>query len=250
MYQLERTLDLATTAPEDAPHEVQPPPSEDETTQHIVEILLAGGTIYLMAQAIGELLAPLGITASAIVSALNFTTGRKGSPFKVRPRYIAEGVHPKSAEAGVIRTVANEEMYYRAAYILNAAYRIQKKLNQGEPIRAVLTEENFNYRLHKSAQANRIKAATNVARAASLFGPLLGWYLNPLLNNESECIAADGNNFHFDKVPVIGLPGSVHSNCGCKAGPPHEGAGMVDDAVRHLVVRTNRPKLLRLRKAS
>jgi hypothetical protein len=58
--------------------------------------------------------------------------------------------------------------------------------------------------------------------------------LNPLLNNEAECIAANGHNFYAEHGTVIGLPGSVHNRCGCYAGPPWTGAAMVDDVFRNL----------------
>jgi hypothetical protein len=226
--------------------QIQPPPSESDLNQRVAEILVAGGTVAAIALAIHALIPDLGIEVPAIVAALNFTAGRKGNPHIVRANYAAEGVHGFSSGGKVMRAAANEELYYRAAYIINAARRIQKSINNGMKIKDALAAERSNYELHTQARAARQAAAGRVALAASLFGDTLGWYINPLLNNERACIAANGHNFRADTIPHIGWPGMVHPKCGCKPGPPIEGAGSVDDATDGAFKRVNAPKVLAL----
>lgn len=232
--------------PDYSTDEIQQPPSQDDTAKKIAEILVAGGTVYVIAQAIFALLHPLGITIPAITAALNLSAGGR-DPHRVKPKYVAEGLDRFNIDGKVMRVAANEELYYRAAYILNASYRIQKSYMNGTSLKASMEKEAANWNKHKDAREGRMKAARSVAQAFSLYGPVLGWYLNPLLNNEAACIAASGNNFRADTMPLIGFPGLVHINCGCKAGPPIEGAGWVDDAVKGKFKRVRKAKLLRLK---
>lgn len=140
-----------------------------------------------------------------------------------------------------VRSVRDAEITYRSAYLVNASRRIQRGFNQNEPIADVMANEKRFYLMHEKARRGRLLAAAQSAKAAQMFGGLVGWYLNPLLNNEAECIVANGHNFYASVGTIIGYPGAVHPNCGCTAGPPHEGAGLVDDALRS--VHILRPKI-------
>lgn len=238
---------VTTGTPDYSTDEIQEPPSEDDTTRKIAEILIAGGTIYVIAKAISSLIGPLGIEIPSIVAALNMTSGGR-NPHRVKPKYVAEGIDAFDHGGAIIKTAANDELYFRAAYILRAAYRIQKKYNAGMSLKAALLAEEKNYKLHQQARQSRTKAALSVAKAYQLYGPVLGWYLNPLLNNEAACIAASGNNFRADTMPLIGFPGLVHPHCGCYAGQPHSDGGWVDDAVTGKFKKVKASKMLRLQK--
>jgi hypothetical protein len=211
--------------------DVSQPPKEDETIQHIAEILLAGYAANKAIALLTKLLVPLGLTAAAIRPA--YSLAMSGSSAVPNARLAVNGLK-KAGDA--LKRVRYDDLYYRAAYMFNAAGRISKSLNEKKPLRVALTQESVFYRQHEKARRGRLDAAARVQAASKMFGPLLGWYLNPLLNNEGECIAANGHNFYADEGTVIGFPGSVHSNCGCKAGPPHEGAEMVNDVMRNLIV--------------
>lgn len=242
------------TAPNNQPlHTVQPAPSDDKLNQRIAEILVTAASIYLAAAAIEKLLRPFGIGADAILAAVKIS--KTTSP-KQRAFYQRHGIDPKSPHSSLIRQTANEDLYYRAAYVVAASHRLQKQMNasgEEQPSAIELAAESLNYRKHLAARGTRLQAAMKTTRAAQMFGDVLGWYLNPDLNNERECIAANGNNFRIDKIPLIGIPGSVHVGCGCVAGPPHEmpPAQWVDDAVASHVKFGSRAPLLKLkRKAS
>jgi hypothetical protein len=194
-------------------HTIQPPPSDDKLNQRIAEILVTAATIYIAAKLIEKLLRPFGISADAILAAVKIS--KTTSP-KQRAFYQRHGIDPKAPEASLVRQTANEDLYYRAAYVVAASHRLQKQMNANDettPSPIELAAESLNYRRHLAARKTRLQAAMKTTRAAQLFGPILGWYLNLMLNNERECIAANGNNFRIDEIPAIGIPGNVHVGC-------------------------------------
>jgi hypothetical protein len=193
-----------------------------------------------------DLLAPYGVSEAASRLAINLTYTRGGYARGTEHSPNAR-LHGGTAEGQIVH-VRDNEVYMRAAYLANAAKRMQRSMDDGKTEREALHKEQPHYRAHERARRGRLDAAAQVEQAAAHVGytdargTLLGWYRNPLLNNDAECLAADGHNFYAEEGTVLGLPGSVHSGCGCYAGPPHEGAGLVNDAVSNLVVlRRTRP---------
>lgn len=242
------------TQPQSDLHTIQPPPSDDKLNRQIAEILVASATVYIAAKLIEKLLRPYGIGIEAVLASVKIAS--KGTSHKQRAKYRAHGINPKSPAANIIRQTANEDLYYRAAYVVQSSHRLQRKMNERkavQPSPIELASESMNYRKHEAARGVRLQVAMKVVRASQLFGDILGWYLNPALNNERECIAANGNNFRIDAIPLIGLPGAVHVGCGCSAGEPHDmpPARWVDQAVESAIQFGARPALLKLkRKAS
>lgn len=142
-----------------------------------------------------------------------------------------------------IRAERDREALYRGAYALKAAERVQAAVESGTRLDDALASEKRNYLLHEQARANRLDKVTEAQRAGQWFGQqvttpegstrhLVGWYINPLLHNDPECLAANRHNFYAEEGTIIGFPGAVHLNCGCYAGEPIYGAGMVNDAIR------------------
>jgi hypothetical protein len=145
-----------------------------------------------------------------------------------------------------MRIERDREALYRGAYLLKASERVQASVDSGMSLRDALNAESRFYNMHEKARRNRLDAVTEAHRLAmrlqtTVTTPegntrtMLGWYLNPLLKNDPECVAANGHNFYAEEGTIIGYPGAVHLNCGCVAGPPIEGAGMVNDALRGVV---------------
>jgi hypothetical protein len=230
----------------DATVTVQAPLDEDTVTQRIVEILLAGYAIKKTAALIAALVP--GISLAVWASVISETGGSSGHT--AHARLNAHELAPDTHGADVARSAARREVLYRAAYIARAAARVQTDVHEGTPLHEALAREVKVFRTHEAARRNRLDAATKVGIAANRFGPLLGWYLDPVLNNEPECIAANGHNFYAAESTVIGDPGAVHRFCGCTAGPPIPGASMVNEAIaasRRVVFAT--PKRYGLRKA-
>jgi hypothetical protein len=201
-----------------------PPPADDPTTRHAAAILAAATSTAAALSGLKVLLAPFHVGAEAIEAALRISD--RGTAHRPRP------VGRTTRAAGALpRTVAHGELYFRAAYLLRAARRIQADLDAGASLSQAVRSEGRYWRAHQAARRARQQAAAKVVRAARFHGPILGWYLNPLLNNEAECIAANGHDFDARLGTVIGWPGTVHVGCGCYPGPP-TGNGWVDDAVQ------------------
>lgn len=236
-------------------HAVAPPVSSDATVRAIAKVLLSSRRVRSLSVDIDyevagltALLEPWGIRSDAVRMAIGlaYTKGgyAKGTQHSPNARHDIYGEH----EGQVLR-VRDNEIYTRAAYIANAAKRISRDLDAGRSPREAVRHEAPYYRSHERARRGRLNAAAQVEYAAQHYGiadergTLLGWHLNPLLNNEAECIAASGHNFYVEEGTIIGLPGSVHNNCGCYAGPVWQGAELVNEAVGNVVVlRRSRPK--------
>lgn len=229
-------------------HVVPPPIDADSTVRHIAHLLSVNARFRRVpsdyraeVEGIAHLLAPYGVRTPAVRMALGLTHkeggGRRGTAHLPNAR-LAE--HAATLE-GKVREVRDGEVYFRAAYLANAAQRMQRSMNAGATQREALRREAPHYRAHEKARKGRLDAAAQVQFAAKTYGwkdergTLVGWYMNPILNNEVECITANGHNFYAEEGTVIGLPGSVHNNCGCYAGTPHQGARLVNDAMENVV---------------
>lgn len=222
-----------TATYQQAQHPVTPPPQDSTLVRNVALVLASGLAISAMAEGIELLLAPYGITARSIMAAI----GLARTTHNPRARLARHGVDKRSEAAQIPRAAAKAERYFRAAYVINASRRIEQSVADGATLGEALNKELPYFTAHEAARDERLGAAAKVGIAAQLHGPLLGWYLDPLLNNDPECIAADGHNFYADEGTVIGLPGMVHRFCGCEAGPPHEGATLVNEALRGVIRR-------------
>lgn len=123
---------------------------------------------------------------------------------------------------------------YRAVFLINAARRVQGRVNAGQDLLEAIDTEIPNWRSHLVASDRRLQAARQVRMAALAHGRVLGWYAVMDERTTAECRAADHRNFRADLPPVIGYPGGVHPRCRCRPGPPWPSSGLVDDS---LVVR-------------
>lgn len=223
---------------------VQPPPNQDSAVQQVVTILLLG---YAVEKTAAMLAAVFPDIPHEIWSELISATGGM-SGHRAYARLQVFEIDQNSVGAEVARSVARKEIFYRAAYLLNAAHRVEKDTRGGENLQEAVRDELPNFRLHEAARAARLQNAVGIAWRSNRFGRLLGWYLNPLLDNERECITASGHNFYADEGTVIGYPGAVHPRCGCNAGPPIAGAGLVNDALAaDRAVIFGKPRRYRLR---
>jgi hypothetical protein len=229
------TTPPASSGAADHKHVVQAPPQDDPTTSAVARVLEAAATYEAAVMGIRVVLAPFKVSADAIAAAVRLS----GRRTKSTPRQRGVG--------GIARRAARQELYYRAAYVIRATARIQASLDSGLTLREAVAKERRFHLQHEAARRTRLEATKRDIRNLELFGPVLGWYLNPLLNNEGECIAANGHNYDAVEGTVIGRPGAVHSGCGCTSGPPHEGAGWVDDAVTGHIVHAG-PKVHKLKR--
>lgn len=149
----------------------------------------------------------------------------------------------------VSERVFRSEPARRAAYLVNAAERINQALDQArsqpappgvteaeqqqQAVREALEAERRYAEQHAEAQRARREAAVQIDTAAAKYGPLLGWYAR--INSPTvtrECAQAHAANFRPADPPRIGLPGiGPHAGCRCVAGPPFATRRMVNEAV-------------------
>lgn len=244
---------MTTFSPAPPPQPVQkvtpvaPPPDEFPLVQAVIAILLAGYVASKTLDLIAAALKPYGITRQAVSAALGLAT----TAHAARPELKTHGFARRSASADIVRAAASRDVAYRAAYVVKAAGRMQQVLDDGGNLGDALRKEAANFEAHRAARRKRLDAAAATASNAEMFGPLLGWYRNHMLDSDIDCRVADGHNFYASTGTVIGYPGSVHPNCGCTSGPPHEQGGIVDDVLGSVLGRmgTSRAQreVLRLR---
>jgi hypothetical protein len=218
------------TAPPDD-HQIQPPPQDSELVRDVAGLLVAGAVGALLTGALLRLLHPFGVQARAITLALRLVS--RGT--STQPRMIGQ--------TGPVRAQQSEEAYYRAAYLIEAAKRMQislyadRALPPDEAARNAIRDEERYRQMHERARQNRMAAAVDVAKIASDIGSdLLGWMAHPDDKVTPECLAADGCNFSIDQRPLIGWPGQPHGGtCRCIPVPPYAGRPTVDEATKHLI---------------
>lgn len=194
-------------------------------TQHVAELLIAGGATVLLAAAIWRLLRHRGKVSLQAVT-LATALAQRGTNHE--PRMVGT--------SAVARAQRAREAYFRAAYLINAAQRIAASLGDGATPRHALQREKPYWRGHERARMARMKAAARIAQLAAMFGPLLGWYAHDDDRTTPECLAADGTNFSALTPPAVGWPGTLHGGtCRCWGGPAHSMARTTDEATAHLV---------------
>lgn len=233
----------------DSAHAPEPTPDQDNLVAAVAGVLLVGAAVALTAAALAALLRRRGRPIRAPFLAIALAITDRGTKHQPRMR----------GRSDVARAQQNIEAHYRAAYVLNAAERIQAAVDQAvaassstsasagtpaaadgdravaaveeEARRAAVRRERAYWAAHERARRARMTAALAVADAANLYGPVLGWYTHQDDRTTPECRAADGSNFRAELPPVVGWPGTLHGgSCRCEAGPPHPGGRSTDEA--------------------
>lgn len=185
-------------------------------TTTAVATILAATSAAVVTPALLASLATVGISAAAASAALTLT----GAPSAVT-------VLPVAGPA-LIATAASEN-FYRAAYLVAAAGRIQASLDRGLTVKQAVALELPNTAAHLNAQRNRAQVAATVDQASKAHGYTLGWQAHMDTKTSAECRRANGKNFSVLSRPLIGWPGSVHPHCRCAPVAPFANAGWVDD---------------------
>jgi hypothetical protein len=209
-----------TTAPQQQKPPPQPPPkpTQAQLIAAILAALAVAVTAAGVAAALGTLFLAAGIRRPALkaVAALMLSW----------PQGALEGTGP--AQRWAIRTNALR----RAQYFLSACRRVQAAADGarahndhiGAAIAKALKAEWRFQAQQVSASQQRVTATSAVDGMAATYGNLLGW--NAVIDPRCtpECKAADRKNFHADKPPAIGYPGTTHPNCRCFPSAPFEDA--------------------------
>lgn len=188
---------------------------------------------------IGALLAAGAGPAALIRVLVEVAIAEKVAGAVVRLAGRAPAMIGRASSFGPAQTAERRtQVAYRAAFIVNSAWRLQKAWTTGgaEGFAHQLHLERRYFAQHLAALRHRAGAAHQVDTARQRWGPILGWRLGIANEHTPECVAANGHRFTVVPPPIIGLPGTVHARCACYAGPdPGPGAGWVDDAVISLM---------------
>src|SRR5690606_4859919 len=109
---------------------------------------------------------PMGFSNRAIIAAYRFAVeaGQITTPEKT---------------GDFARDLRDQQLKYRAAYILSAARRMTPELREnpdGQAMKSAMARERRFFEQHRAAHRARARAATQVRAAFDEFGPTLGWY--------------------------------------------------------------------------
>lgn len=205
------------------PEQEETPPEEAPYVEAVAAILVVGAAAAATAAAIAAALIPLRLSTEAIGAA---TRVALSVPFPTPPG--ASGTSPGTegppgAESAPVVT-GRREVYYRAAYLVNASKRIFRAVREGATLREAAAREKRYFQSHLDAAKNRAAKARAVDAAARRYGDLLGWRAVMDQRTSGECRAAHRKNFRASRKPAIGYPGTVHPHCRCVPGPPIPGA--------------------------
>jgi hypothetical protein len=205
----------------------QPAPAQQQPTQQqdqqlglaVASALVAAGTVAGAVTILGPVFVAAGIERAALRRALdivmNFPPAQTGF------------------YGPATQQMARVNLVRRAQFVVNSSRRFaadQRRILAGMDIGSIqntMTRERRYYAQHMQAIWQREQAAARVDSASMLYGRLLGWYTRLDGRETADCYAAQGRNFYTDKMPRIGYPGTVHSNCRCLPGEPWHTRAMV-----------------------
>jgi SPP1 gp7 family putative phage head morphogenesis protein len=208
---------MAQSPPMGASHRHEP---SGPSVAQVEMVLASSAPLATMVSILGRLFGGFGVTVPVIQAALAMVLkGERSMPIPGNGAAVASSLQSEAA--------------FRAAYLINAAVRMQNAVNGAMTMTDALDAEMANYRLHLAAQLNRREAAE---QADSVHDDgIAGWEAVMDAKTSPECAAANGNNFRVAEPPAIGLPGAVHPHCRCKARRPWPGGGWVNQAVNATV---------------
>lgn len=137
------------------------------------------------------------------------------------------------ALSAVQKAMREQNLLRRAQFLLNSAKRLTTQLGERPnlaQVTAAVTKELTYFAAHQAAVKNRVSKAAAIDLVATEVGKphpvtgkpnqLVGWEATMDHRTSAECREAHGKNFLVTKIPAIGLPGSVHPHCRCKARKP------------------------------
>lgn len=165
-----------------------------------------------LAPSVTETLDRLDVTPRVARAALRLTGRARPQPLDVGP-------------AG--RVVRAAEPAQRAAYVVNAAVRLQAGLETpGGGYSGAMRKERRYLILHRDAIRRRDRAAGLIDRAVARYGPVLRWKARQDSRTTPGCLAMHGRTFDVRDPPVlyghIAWPGTSHAGrCRCVAVAAH-----------------------------
>ena len=205
-----------------------PPPQEEPQYEDLTTeaAIIAAIAAYLAVRsAVGFVTLPaeivtamtrLGISTAAISTATNLALN---SPL------------PKVRGGPAARATAETELERRAAYIVNAAKRIEQSMDESVPtpeagvegakLFDALDREQTYHESHLNAQKKRMTAARQTDKVVNRapVNTKLRWHAIKDEKTDPECLELDGRIFTVNEPPNGVYPGQVHPHCRCTSQP-------------------------------
>lgn len=209
--------------------------SDRELIAALTAALIAGAGIVLIAKILGRF---ADITASIARTIIETMPWQR--LISITADEIALLPRDDTVSVRVLHTVATQNAFRRAVYLINAVRRLAPAFRaRGEGAddrrhRALAAETRW-LEAHEDAERKRNESGRRVAEAVSGRQPdahgevLLGWYAVLDRRTSLDCRQANGRNFDALVPPPIGYPGTVHLYCRCLPGPPHNTRRRVED---------------------
>lgn len=201
---------------EEEQHQAAPleePPNS--ITAQVMAVLAASMAAGATVEALGVILAPLGLSRAAVRAAWRLMKYSRSLRVRVR------------GQAG--RRIARSAPIYRALYLINAAQRLEAGRRTDDPGRAVQRERS-HLRAHLRAVADRYAAAEQADQAAEVSrrmgnGSTFRWIY--VSEPGTPCPRIRGRNcrdlhrkvFSVGSPPDGTYPGMRHPGCKCHASP-------------------------------
>lgn len=216
-----------TVPPEGAP--------DSELIAAVTAALIAGASAWMLAKILGRFQGITSYIAREIIDTMYWQhlLTATADEFAMLPRH-------RTAAVTVLRTVATQNAFRRATYLINATRRLAPAFRaRGEEAserrnRAIQAERRW-WEAHRAAERKRSESGRRVAEAAARLDPgetgevLLGWKATLDERTSRDCRAAHKRNFNALKPPPIGYPGTVHLYCRCRPVPPWPTRRRVED---------------------
>lgn len=227
----------APRLPVDGTIAVPPEGSSDrELITAVTAALIAGASAWMLARILGRFADLTSYIAREIIDTMGWNRlllTATADEFALLPRH-------RTASVMVLRTVATQNAFRRATYLINATRRLAPAFRaRGEGAderrtRAIHAERRW-WEAHRAAERKRNESGRRVAEAVARLDPgetkevLLGWKATLDERTSRDCRAAHKRNFNALVPPPIGYPGTVHLFCRCLPVPPWPTRRRVED---------------------
>lgn len=184
-------------------------------------VLAALALYFASAAAISAVTLPAGLMRRMVALGITPRAARAAAKMTMQPALTGRrryGSPSSTPGMSTSRAVAADEPKMRAAYLLNAAERLDQADRDGAFVPARRMERSY-LAAHSYAGRNRARAAAELDRVAAEHGPWLVWRTQRDSRVDPECGALEGTVFTIDNLPKGQIPGAVHPRCRCRAEP-------------------------------
>lgn len=153
--------------------------------------------------------------------------GPSDGPFSTAGRVGSEDADADTGGPGIsgatslLSDIRIENAIRRAQFVIGAARRMALRIRNGMPISESILQEEFNFRLHRQAQAQRLSATELQVNLIETYGTTkFGWNHSKKERFRPTHKRADGKVYDaiFPPKSTMGLPATL-IHCGCSGTP-------------------------------